>query len=118
MSKYSKNKIKKYLKKNSWNILCDSQKLDKKSANINDSNLRNVTKTIHVPKRDMSSKWEFASKQWNVLKHDMRPKCVFASKQWNVRKKKKRMVRNWRLSIYKGLMFKLSVSNWSLDYVK
>ena len=60
--------------------------MDKKSAKIIDSNLRNVTKALHVPKRDMCSKCEFASKQWNVLKHDMHPKSVFAAKHWNVRK--------------------------------
>ena len=41
------------------------------------SNLINVTKALHVPKRDMCSKCGFASKQWNVLKHDICPKCVF-----------------------------------------
>ena len=55
--------------------------MDKRSAKIIDSNLRNVTKALQVPKCDMCSTYEFASKQWNVLKHDMRPKCVFASKQ-------------------------------------
>ena len=62
-------------------------------------------------------KCEFASKQWNVLKHDMPPKSVFASKQWNVQKWN-RIVKKWSLSVKKGLMFKLSVSNWSLEYVK
>ena len=37
--------------------------MDKKTAEIIDSNLRNVTKALHVPKRDMCSKWEFALKQ-------------------------------------------------------
>ena len=68
--------------------------MDKKSAKIIDSNLRNVTKALHVPKRDMCSKCEFASKQWNVLKHDMRPKSVFASKQWNVQKWNKESSKN------------------------
>ena len=55
--------------------------MDKKSAKIIDSNLRNVTKALHVPKRVMCSKCEFASKQCYVLKHDMCPKSVFGSKQ-------------------------------------
>ena len=37
--------------------------MDKKSANIIDSNVRHATKALHVPKRDMCSKWEFASEQ-------------------------------------------------------
>ena len=37
--------------------------MNKKSAKIHDSNLRNVTEALHVPKRDMSSKREFASNQ-------------------------------------------------------
>ena len=60
--------------------------MDKKSAKIIDSNLRKVTKALHVPNRDMCSMCEFASKQWNVLKHGMRKKCVIASKQWNIGK--------------------------------
>ena len=60
--------------------------MERKSANIINSNLRNITKALHVPRRDMYSKCEFTSKQWNVLKHDMRQKSVFASKQWNVQK--------------------------------
>ena len=71
-----------------------SQKKDKKSAKIIDSNLRNVKKALHVPKRDMCSKCEFASKQWNVLKQDMRPKSVFASKQLNVQKWNKKSSKN------------------------
>ena len=35
----------------------------KKSAKLIDSNLRNVTKALHVPKRDMCPKCVFASKQ-------------------------------------------------------
>ena len=37
--------------------------MDKKSAKMNDLNLRHVTKALHVLKRDMRSKCEFASKQ-------------------------------------------------------
>ena len=37
--------------------------MDQKSAKIIDSNLKNVTKAPHVPKRDVCSKCEFASKQ-------------------------------------------------------
>ena len=36
--------------------------MDKKSTKIIVLNLRNVTKALHVPKRDMCSKCEFASK--------------------------------------------------------
>ena len=39
-------------------------KMDQKSAKIIDSNLRNVTKAEHVPKRDMCSECEFASNIW------------------------------------------------------
>ena len=39
------------------------QIMDKKSTKIIDSDLRNVTKAIPVPKRDLSLKCEFASKQ-------------------------------------------------------
>ena len=46
-----------------------------------ESNLRNITKAIHVSKRDMCSKSEFASEILNVKKRVMRPKCLFASKQ-------------------------------------
>ena len=38
-------------------------KLCKYSYSIIDSNLRNATKAHHVPKRDMCTKYEFASKQ-------------------------------------------------------
>ena len=37
--------------------------MDKKSNKIIVSNLRHVTKALNVPKRDMCSKCEFASKQ-------------------------------------------------------
>ena len=39
------------------------RKMDMKSAKIIDSNMRNVTKALHVPKRDACYKCEFASKQ-------------------------------------------------------
>ena len=39
-----------------------SRKMYKKYANIIDLSLRNVTKALHVPKREASSKCEFASK--------------------------------------------------------
>ena len=70
------------------------RKMDKKSAKIIYSNLRHVTKALHVPKRGMCSKCEFASKQWNVLRHDMHPKSLFASEQWNVRKWNKELSKN------------------------
>ena len=35
-----------------------SRKMDKNSAKIIDLNLGNVTKALHVPKRDMCSKFE------------------------------------------------------------
>ena len=68
--------------------------MDKNSAKIVDSNMINVTKALHVPKRDVCSKYEFASKQWNALKHDISPKSVFASKQWNVQKWNKESSKN------------------------
>ena len=37
--------------------------MDNKSPNTIDSNLRNVTKALDVPKYDMCSKCEFASQQ-------------------------------------------------------
>ena len=73
--------------------------MDKKSAKFIESNMRNITKALHVPKRDMCSKCEFASKQWNVLKHNILPKSVFASKQWNVRK--------WNKDSSKNLVYPL-----------
>ena len=63
--------------------------MNRKSDKIIVSNLRNLTKALHVSKQDMCLKCEFASKHWNVLKQ-MCPKYVFAtSKQWNVRKRNK-----------------------------
>ena len=43
-----------------------------------------LQKHIHVPKRDLCPKCEFASKQWNTKW--AQSVCIFASKQWNVRK--------------------------------
>ena len=61
--------------------------MGKKSAKMIDSNQRNFTKPLNVPKREcMCSKCEFASKQWNVQKHGMCSKCVLASKKGNVPK--------------------------------
>ena len=37
--------------------------MNKKSAKIIDSNLKNVTKALHVPKGNMCSKCELASKK-------------------------------------------------------
>ena len=37
-------------------ISLDLQKMDKKFAKSIDSNLRNVTKALHVPKREFASK--------------------------------------------------------------
>ena len=68
------------------NLLVYSRKMNKKSAKIIDSYLRNVTKALHDPKRDIFLKCEFTSKQWNVPQHDTQSKCVFASKQWNAQK--------------------------------
>ena len=81
--------------------------MDKKSAKIIDSNTRNVTKALHVPKCDMCSKCEFASIQWNVLKYDVRPKtkeCI-CFKTVKCSKMKLGIAKKLSLSINKGLMF-------------
>ena len=52
---------------------------------------RNVTKALHIRKRDMGSTCEFSS-QWNVRKHVMQQKCILALKY-----------------IKKGLMFKICI---------
>ena len=88
--------------------------MDKKSANIIDSNLRNVTKALHVPKRYMCAKCEFASKQWNVLKHVI----VYLLQNSEMFENEIKNRQKISLPINNGLIFKLSVSNWSLDYVK
>ena len=74
-------------------FLVYSQKMDMKSANIIVSNIINVTKAPHVPKQDMWTKCEFASKQWNICsKTRHAPK-----KQWKVRKWNKE---SWKIEDY------------------
>ena len=46
------------------------------------------------------------------------PEVCICIKTVKCSKMKKRIVKNLRLSINKGLMFKLSVSNWRLDHLK
>ena len=53
-----------------------SQKMDKKSTKIIDSNLRHVTKALHVPIRDMCSKFEFAIHELKCSKIQNAPKEV------------------------------------------
>ena len=58
--------------------------MDKKSAKIIDSNLRNVTKALKVIKNATcapSGNLLQYSEIRNVIKHDMPPKWVFAKKK-------------------------------------